>query len=321
MNRSTYWTLCEDRLSTLCTRIELRGALNILDFHLHSEDFYLHFLNLLYGYALKNLNQATQNVAGIDLIDTVGKIVLQVSATATKAKIESALTKDLSAYKDYRFKFISISKDASVLRKHSYTNPHELTFTPNSDIYDVKSLLNDIAHLEISKQKIVYDFLKKELGPAVEQPLPETNLAEVISILAKENLSDKPSTSNSIPFNVDEKLTFNNLDTAALVIEDYMYHHPRIERIYAEFDIAGMNKSKSVLDSLRTSYIKLSSKYSGDELFFQVVEHAIKTVQGSANHVDMPLDELELCVNVLAVDAFVRCKIFKKPKDTQYAPA
>lgn len=44
MNRSQYFNYIEEKLNTLATRIESRGKLNILDFHLHSEDFYLHFL-------------------------------------------------------------------------------------------------------------------------------------------------------------------------------------------------------------------------------------------------------------------------------------
>jgi len=222
--------------------------LNILDFHLHCEDFYLHFLNLLYGYALKNQNQIAQNVEAIDLIDVTGRIVIQVSATATKAKIESALTKNLSAYAGNSFKFISISKDAEALRSLTYKNPHALVFAPITDIYDVKALLNDIAHLDIVRQKIVNDFLGSELSPQSSRPLVETNLATIIGILAKEDLSGKPGPNKAIPFNLDDKLIFNNLKAAVAVIEEYKIHHGRINRIYSEFDVAGKNKSKSVLD-------------------------------------------------------------------------
>ena len=63
MNRSFYWDLCEERLSFLCTRIELRGKLNILNFHLHAEDFYVNFLNVLFGYKLKNMNAVAQKAS------------------------------------------------------------------------------------------------------------------------------------------------------------------------------------------------------------------------------------------------------------------
>jgi hypothetical protein len=104
MQRSNYWNLCEEKLSILCTRVEMRGRLNILDFHLHCEDFYLQFLNLLFGYTLVNMNATTKNVEGIDLLDIAGKIVLQVSATATKSKVELALSKDLSSLYDQNSK-------------------------------------------------------------------------------------------------------------------------------------------------------------------------------------------------------------------------
>lgn len=321
MNRSLYWNLCESRLSVLCTRVEVRGKLNILDFHLHAEDFYLNFLNVLFGYSLKNINQVTQNAAGIDLIDLTNKLVLQVSSTATKAKVESALSKDLKSYKDYRFNFVSISKDASDLRKQSFLNAHGLDFDPKKDIHDVPSILSYILHLTIDKQRVIYDFLKKELQSNEDLTPAETNLAAVINILAKENFDDVQNVSIPKAFDVDRKLIFNNLVAAAIVIEDYKVQHHRIDRMYSVFDSAGKNKSSSVLHWLRRSYIRLSNQYSGDDLFFQVVEDAVQTVQASANYINIPLDELAMWINALAVDAFIRCRIFKNPEGSSNAVA
>ena len=77
---------------------------------MHSENFYLHFFNLLFGYKLENLNTFLQNVEAIDLIDHTNKIVIQVSATNTKQKVESTLEKEIiKTYSAYTFKFISIS--------------------------------------------------------------------------------------------------------------------------------------------------------------------------------------------------------------------
>ena len=70
MNRSKYFDFIESKLSLLATRIEMRGGLNILNLHLHSENFYLHFFKVLFGWVLQNLNAVRQNVAGIDLVDT-----------------------------------------------------------------------------------------------------------------------------------------------------------------------------------------------------------------------------------------------------------
>jgi len=45
MNRPSYFNYIVSKLSALATEIELRGKLNFLDLHLHSENFYLFFFN------------------------------------------------------------------------------------------------------------------------------------------------------------------------------------------------------------------------------------------------------------------------------------
>lgn len=142
MNRTEYYNYIDEKLHALAHRITTGGKLNMLSLHMHSENFYLHLFDLLYDYQLENLNQSLQNVEAIDLVDHTNKIVIQVSATNTKQKIESALEKDIiKGYSNYTFKFISIAKDASNLRKGSFKNPHSISFHPPEDIYDITSIL------------------------------------------------------------------------------------------------------------------------------------------------------------------------------------
>jgi hypothetical protein len=94
MNRPNYFNVIEERLNILAQRIISRGRLNILDFHGHSEYFYQFFLNEVYKWEVANENDVKQNVEAIDLVDHTNKLVLQVSATSSKQKIESSLSKD-----------------------------------------------------------------------------------------------------------------------------------------------------------------------------------------------------------------------------------
>jgi len=194
MKRDNYYNYIDEQLHILAHRIISNGKLNILRLHLHSENFYLHFFNLLYGYNLINLNDVSQNIEAIDLIDHDKKIMIQVSSTSTKQKIESALSKNiLKEYAGYRFKFISIAKDASDLRKKEYKNPHAVTFNPSEDIYDIHSLLNTILSLDLDKLKEVYNFIQKELGEESKNRFDSTILKEkylnnfkTISLLAND---------------------------------------------------------------------------------------------------------------------------------------
>jgi hypothetical protein len=314
MNRSHNFNYITHRLSALAAEIELRGKLNILDLHIHSENFYLHFFNELFGWKLQNLNAIKPNATAIDLIDQANKIVVQVSATATKDKVESALTKDLSAYTGYAFKFISISKDAGALCSMTFANPHNLAFIPRSDIYDIASILKAILVLDIDEQRRIAYFIKKELGPEVEPQKLESNLATIINILAREDWSQDASALETIPFDIDKKIEFNKLKAARGIIDDYNIHYGRVDRIYSDFNAQGANKSISVLAAIRHYYMTNNARLSDDDLFFKVIDCVVDKIRNSANYTAIPDEELDLCVNILVVDSFIRCKIFKNPK-------
>lgn len=321
MNRSLYFNIIEEKLSTLAVRIENRGKLNILDLHLLSENFYQHFFNELFGWKLENLNTIKANATAIDLIDQTNKIVIQVSATATKEKVESALSKDLSAYAGYAFKFISISKDASALRSMIFANPHNLIFTPQTDVYDIASILKKILVLDIDDQRRIAVFIKKELGSEVEPQKIESNLATIINILAKEDWNQSASVVETIPFEIDKKIDFNNLNKSRVIIDDYNIHYGRVDKIYSEFDRAGANKSTSVLHAIRQYYLAHMTRLSDDDLFFKIIECVADRIQSSANYAAIPSEELDLCVNILVVDSFIRCKIFRNPEGYANAPS
>lgn len=70
-------------------------------------------------------------------------MVLQVSATSSKQKIESSLSKDSTKnYIGHTFKFVSIARDSDELRKDTFKNPHGIAFNPASDIIDKNSIFS-----------------------------------------------------------------------------------------------------------------------------------------------------------------------------------
>lgn len=320
MNRPDYFNVIEERLNLLALRIISRGRLNILDFHGHSENFYQFFLNEVYSWEIANENDVKQNVEAIDLVDHTYKLVLQVSATASKQKIESSLSKEsIKNYKGYTFKFVSIARDSDELRKDTFKNPHGIAFNPASDIIDKNSILSKIRGLHIDDQKRIYEFIKKELVNEIDPLKLESNLATVINILSKEDWNKKEPVGEINSFEIDRKISHNNLSSAKIIIDDYSLHYIRVDKIYSEFDAQGSNKSNSVLSTIRQEYAKLKRNLSDDELFFAVISKVQEKVLNSSNYTSIPFDELELCINILVVDAFIRCKIFENPENYNYA--
>ncbi|MBU0486917.1 MAG: SMEK domain-containing protein [Bacteroidetes bacterium] len=322
MNRPNYFNVIEERLTFLALRITNRGKLNILDYHGHAENFYQYFLIEIYGWKVINENDNRQNAEAIDLIDHANKLVIQVSATVTKQKIEGSLSNpSIKQYSGYTYKFISIARNADTLRKKSFKNPYGINFSPSSDIIDINSLLSRIRGLHIDDQKRIYEFVKKELVVEIDPMKLESNLASIINILSKEDWDKSEPISAINTFEIDRKISHNNLSAAKMIISDYAIHHGRVDKIYAEYDSQGSNKSMSVLSTIRQEYAKAKSILNDDQLFFVVIDKVQDKVLNSSNYSSIPFDELELCINILVVDAFIRCKIFENPGNYSYASA
>jgi hypothetical protein len=314
MNRQKYFNYIEEKLSTLAYRIEMRGGLNLLELNIHSEHFYLQLFNLLFGWQLENLNNIKSNAAGIDLIDNSNKLIVQVSSTATKQKIESALSKNLSAYKGYTFKFISISKNAAALRTQKYTNPHSIIFVPADDIFDIPQLLRIISGIDFDKLENIYNFIIKELKIEPNPDKIESNLTTIITILSKEDWNQEVIGIETVPYDIDNKIISNELDATKTLIDDYRIHYHRIDKIYVAFDQQGVNKSISVLNGIRTVYVSIAKDVDPDHCFILIIDKVKRKILASSNYKPIPDEELELCVQLLVVDAFIRCKIFKNPQ-------
>jgi hypothetical protein len=320
MNRPDYFNVIEERLNLLAVRIISRGRLNILDYNGHSENFYQYFLNEVYGWTVTNENDNKQNVEAIDLIDHSNKFVIQVSSTTSKQKIESSLSKNsIKTYMGYTFKFISIARDADELRKDTFKNPHGISFAPSFDIIDKNSILSKIRGLHIDDQERIYQFVKKELVIEIDTMKLESNLAAVINILSKEDWDKTEPVAEVNSFEIDRKISYNKLNAAKVIIDDYSVHYGRVDKIYTEFDSQGSNKSSSVLSTIRQEYAKAKINLTDDQLFFYVISKVEEKILNSSNYTAIPFDELELCINILVVDAFIRCKIFENPDSYNYA--
>ncbi len=323
MNRKTYFDYIEEKLNFLSFRIDRRGRINLLDLNIHSETFFAEMINLLLKLELQNVNPIKQNMESIDLIDHVNKIIAQVSATNTRQKIENSLSKRImEEYKDYRFIFVPITGEAERLRKKTFANPHGAKFDPTEDIYDIKRILDLVLNMKISEQQNFYTFIMEELGSQADLTKVDSNIASIINILAKEDLTAVPEALQINSFEISRKIDFNNLQKAKITIDMYKVYYVKLDEKYAEFDKQGANKSLSVLSLLTNQYVKLQSRQNDDvEIFYLIIDNVIEMIQNSKNYIEIPYEELEMCVCIIVVDAFIRCKIFKNPEGYDYVTA
>ena len=322
MNRESYYSIIEERLNLLSLRARRNSSLNLQNLNIHCENFYAQLFNLVFGYQFKNLNAETQNVESIDLIDETNKIIAQVSATTTKRKIENTLKKDsLKNYKDYSFVFIFISdKDAKNLRKQSFSNPSNILFNPERDIYDVTEILRKILSLDIDKMKEVYDFVCKELKPDIDLKKVDSDLVKLINILSQEDLDESLDIPSTVPFEIQKKIDFNGLGKIKKLILNNAIYSKKLNEKYEEFDKQGVNKSRAISNVLKRIYLKLEQQHDDSlQLFDKVIEVTIDKVKSEIDGQNLiSIEELELYIPIIVVDAFMKCRIFKNPEEYKY---
>jgi len=167
--------------------------------------------------------------------------------------------------------------------------------------------------------RAVSEFLKKELRSDPDPKKIESNLAAIIKLLAREDWSKGAPVFEIVPYDIEAKISYNQLNSARVLIDDYKVHHTRIRKIYEDFDKQGANKSLSVLNGIRTEFLNLGPVGSPDQYFTSLIERVCRKIRASSNYTHMPDEELVLSVQILVVDAFIRCKIFKNPLGTNDA--
>lgn len=326
MNSEFYISFIEYHLHYLQRIIITRSTLNILNLHIRSEDFYRELFNMIYGYKLVNANMIEPNASSIDLVDNENKIIFQVTCTPTKEKIEQTLSKEIlkEKYSDYSLYFMFIGKNAEHLIGKEYKNPYNISFDSQNHIYDVESLLRRINFLSIDNLKNVYDLVKKYLLPTdiIPQQRVKSLLPMVIKALCTYNDNENfVSFDGTKAFEINQKIEFNHLKESEELIHKWAPYEGIMMKIYNEFDQSGHLKSKAILMKINRKYRQLRQEIQNeDELFFSIIKSFNDEMIYNQELVNDNIseEELEICIEIIVVDAFMRCKIFKNPGGETY---
>ena len=321
VDRQKYYNYISEKIEVLSNRIKSNGKLNLLDLNIHSETFYRDLLNIVYNYKLQPSNVGKANAEAIDLIDEEQKIVVQVSSTVSPRKINTTLSKvkikELSEH-DYKIKFIFIADEAKSLRGKSYINNYNINFDSTNDILDKVTICEKISQLSIDKLTAVYDFIQKEFG---EQPTTlklSSNLAIIVNFLSKENLHEVSNKIQLNDYGIEEKIIFNELnDIKESTFDEYKIYYGILDRIYEEFIREGTNKTLSVFRKITSFYEKEipNRELTNVEKFFNIIGKVQDYVcENEVISLIAAEEEIDMCIRIIVVDAFIRCKIFKNPR-------
>ncbi|MEQ7150256.1 SMEK domain-containing protein [Enterococcus gallinarum] len=217
MRRKNNFDSFSERIIFLNREIELRGKLNLNDLSVHSEDFYIKLFNKLLELDLENLNTEKSNAEAIDLIDSNKKLIIQVSATCTKQKIENTLKKEsLKSYAEqqYKIQFIFIGAQNNRIKKNTFLDPHQIGFMPQKNIFLTEDILRTFNTLDIPIQEDILELINLELPEIVfsnNKKLKEDICIEISQLLNENKLIWENFGPNSkmAKINPLEQTTFN----------------------------------------------------------------------------------------------------------------
>lgn len=309
-------SIITSRLAYLSSEVRLSGSMNLLDSNVLLEDVFKEILNITYGLKLQNANLIKQNIRAIDLIDCSSKTIIQVSSDNSKAKVQTSLDKiEQPKYEGYTFKFVCISKGVSHLKKHHFNVPEGISFNAEKDSYDDKRILKDVLAKDIDTIRKLALYLEKSILPATADERRPSVITYVINRLADEPLAEIAVNPETKSFDLEPKIDFNSLKKWRDIISEYTVFSLLVDKIYRAYDEQGVNKSFAVLSSLHDLYLSLASELTGDALFDKLLESVYDIVNKDYEcNESLTREELQVNIKIVLVDAFVRCKIFKKPE-------
>lgn len=309
-------SIITSRLAYLSSEVRLSGSMNLLDSNVLLEDVFKEILNITYGLKLQNANLIKQNIRAIDLIDCSSKTIIQVSSDNSKAKVQTSLDKiELPKYEGYTFKFVCISKGVSHLKKHHFNVPEGISFNAETDCYDDKRILRDVLAKDIDTIRKLALYLEESILPATADERRPSVITYVINRLADEPLAEIAVNPDTKSFDLEPKIDFNSLKKWRDIISEYTVFSLLVDKIYRAYDEQGVNKSFAVLSSLHDLYLNLASELTGDALFDKLLESVYDIVNKDYEYNEsLTREELQVNIKIVLVDAFVKCKIFKKPE-------
>lgn len=163
----------------------------------------------------------------------------------------------------------------------------------------------------------------------------DSDLAAVLNALGKALVN--PETPDfgvkQSSFAPEAKILYNNVKRFKAIINDYKPYVGKLSNIYNEYENQGSSKKFFILENINITYKNardtLLGKHQGscdievirehaDELIDAVEANLYADVANSMNNAGSH-ESIKVCLQIVMIDAFIRCKILEAPQDNAVA--
>ncbi|MDB4293321.1 hypothetical protein N9954_07935 [Maribacter sp.] len=153
-----------------------------------------------------------------------------------------------------------------------------------------------------------------------------SSLAIVINHISSVNLDTVDSLASTNTYSPNKKITYNEVVVYKPILEQYKVYHGKLNKIYSEIEKQGSFKKELLLQNINTLYLRAKGEILGadsgilkvrenaDNLIRLVEKYLWDLYEKSPNaHDDIPFEAVNIGMQIIIVDAFVRCKILEEP--------
>ena len=175
------------KLIELRSEVEVDNEIGQFDINKIVEDVYMHILNDVYGWDLKNANLLKENFPAIDLIDEKNMIVIQVTSTTDTTKLRSTIEKfkkldDEYAIYDLKMFYIKDKPKFSSASLEEF----EKNGVEKADLLGIKDILHEVqANVDLCDK--LYETLQKIFVEDAKSSVTITVHGDVKGVVNAEN--------------------------------------------------------------------------------------------------------------------------------------
>ena len=155
-----------------------------------------------------------------------------------------------------------------------------------------------------------------------------TILADVIKKISSTDIDNTDKNDSTTPFKIEEKIEYNKVIKYKNIIEEYRIYQGKINSIYSEIESQGSSHKIYLLKKIKTIYFIAKGKVLKEnnsinnirnyaDTLIEEVKNSLWKIWEESKNIDENLqwEVIEFCLDIIIVDAFIRCNILEQPKD------
>lgn len=147
-------------------------------------------------------------------------------------------------------------------------------------------------------------------------------LGKIITILSKslndinQNIEPEEAPDTSL------KISYNNVLSNKVIIEEYRIYQGTLNRLYTDLENQGLFKKESILRHIKHLYLVEKQKHltidalqkNADSILSNIKTTLWEKVDNTEGASQLDGEAIEMCIDIVMVDAFMRCNILEEPK-------